>query len=175
MIDQQLFHTYATIFLILYVIFDQIRNRKKERSLFKRFVFYSFIYYMIHVIKLTLFPIMFTPYTVSVQLVPFYFIIDSFNSGYLPRAYLENLILLLPLGLYLPLLYQRLRNLKCTIFVAFFTSSSIEIIQLITGLTIGSHRVFNVDDIMLNTSGAIVGYYIFNIVMVIFGKSASRV
>ncbi|WP_416150091.1 VanZ family protein [Salipaludibacillus sp. HK11] len=170
MIDQQFFHTYATLFLILYVIFDLIRNRKKERSLLKRFVFYSSIYYMIHVIKFTLFPITFIPFAVSVQLVPFYFISDSLSSGYIARAYLENFILLLPLGLYLPLLFQRLRNLKLTIFVVFLTSTSIETIQLIKGLTIGSHRTFNVDDMILNTSGAILGYFIFKMMVVILNK-----
>ncbi|WP_088073208.1 VanZ family protein [Litchfieldia alkalitelluris] len=170
MIDQQLFHGYATLILIIYVIYDLIRNRKKEHSLLRRFVFYSFIYYMINVIKLTLLPIMFIPFTVSVQLVPFYFVIDSLNSGYIATAYLQNIILLLPLGVYLPLLFQRLRNLKLTIFVAFLTSTSIETIQLIKGLTIGSHRTFNVDDIILNTSGAILGYFIFKIIFVILKK-----
>ncbi|WP_407639594.1 VanZ family protein [Anaerobacillus alkalidiazotrophicus] len=79
-------------------------------------------------------------------------------------------MLLLPLGLYLPLLFERLRNLKLTIFIAFFTSASIESIQLIKGLTIGSIRTFNVDDIILNTSGAILGYFIFKIIITLLKK-----
>ncbi|OIJ20149.1 hypothetical protein BKP45_10220 [Anaerobacillus alkalidiazotrophicus] len=51
MIDQQFFHLYATLLLVLFVVYDLIRNRSKERSLLKRFVFYSFIYYMINVIN----------------------------------------------------------------------------------------------------------------------------
>lgn len=163
MIDQEFFHNWATLFLIIYAIYDLIRNRKEKNSLLMRLVFYSFIYYIINVLKLTLLPITFIPIEVSVQLVPFYFVIESVNSGYIARAYLENFILLLPLGLYLPLLFKRLRRLKLTILIVFLLSTSIETIQLIMGLTFGSHRTFNVDDIILNTSGALIGYLIFKI------------
>ncbi|MCZ0702433.1 glycopeptide antibiotics resistance protein [Natronobacillus azotifigens] len=170
MIDQDFFLLYATLFLILYVIYDLFRYRKEERSLLQRFLFYSFVFYMINVIRLTLFPIMFMPTSFSVQFVPFFFMMESLDSGYIARTYLENFILLLPLGFYLPLLFQRFRKLKFTIFAAFILTTSIETIQLLMRLTIGSLRTFNVDDIILNTSGAILGYFLYKITMVIIKK-----
>ncbi|WP_280771597.1 VanZ family protein [Salipaludibacillus daqingensis] len=174
MIDQEFFHNWATLFLIMYIVFDLIRNRKKERSLVMRLVFYSFIYYMINVVKLTLLPIMFIPFAVSVQLVPFYFVVESINIGYIPRAYIENFILLLPFGLYLPLLFERFRKLKLTIITAFLLSLSIETIQLLMGLTFGSHRTFNVDDMILNTSGTLIGYLFYKIWFILIEKYKSR-
>ncbi|WP_418936199.1 VanZ family protein [Natronobacillus azotifigens] len=127
---------------------------------------------MIHVIKFTLLPIMFTPFPfpASVQLIPFYFVFDSIESGYIGSAYWQNFILLFPLGVFSPLLFRRLRNLKLTILTAFFVSTSIETIQLIMSLTIGSNRTFNVDDIILNTSGAIIGYFIYKILIITLRK-----
>ncbi|WP_100407673.1 VanZ family protein [Bacillus solitudinis] len=168
MLDQEFIHNWATVFLIIYVIYDLIRNRKIGRTLLGKFVFYSFLYYLINVIKLTLFPIPldFLKIPVSVQLIPFYFIIDWVNSGYIGRAYIENFILLLPLGLYLPLLFARYKNIKLTVLVAFWVTFSIEFMQLILGFTIGLHRMFNIDDIILNTMGAIVGYAIYKLISV---------
>lgn len=171
MIDQEFFHLSATVFLVIYVIYDLIRNRHRERSLLRMFVFYSFIYYMIHVIKFTLLPITFIPFRfpASVQLIPFYFVFDSIESGYIGSAYWQNFILLFPLGVFSPLLFRRLRNLKLTILTAFFVSTSIETIQLIMR-SIGSNRTFNVDDIILNTSGAIIGYFVYKIMIITFRK-----
>ncbi len=104
---------------------------------------------------------MFIPFDLSVQFVPFYFVIDSFKSGYVARAYIENFILLLPLGLYVPLLFERFGKAQITIFMAFLVSTSIETLQLMIGLTVGSYRTFNVDDITLNIAGPSIGYYTF--------------
>lgn len=70
-----------------------------------------------------------------------------------------NFIMLLPLGIYLPLLYTNLKNFFTVTFVAFLVSVSIELMQLITNV-----RITDVDDVILNTSGASAGfilYYIF--------------
>jgi len=71
-----------------------------------------------------------------------------------------NFIMLMPLGMYLPILYRKLNNFFVVAAVAFFISFLIEFLQLIT-----SFRSADVDDILLNTTGACVGFVIFRIVV----------
>ncbi|MEC1625851.1 VanZ family protein [Bacillus mojavensis] len=73
-----------------------------------------------------------------------------------------NLILLLPVGLLFPLLFDKLRNLKRILLTGFFISLFIELTQLSISMYLGnSYRSFDVDDLILNTSGAALGYGLF--------------
>lgn len=75
---------------------------------------------------------------------------------------LGNFFMLMPLGIYLPLLYKRVSHLVAVAVVAFLVSACIECLQLIT-----SYRSADVDDILLNTAGAVVGFIIFKILFFI--------
>jgi glycopeptide antibiotics resistance protein len=73
-----------------------------------------------------------------------------------------NFIMLLPLGIYLPLLYKKLRKLSgffAVLLISFLVSVGIEILQLAT-----SYRSTDVDDIMLNTMGACLGFIIYQLI-----------
>ena len=63
-----------------------------------------------------------------------------------------NAALLAPLGFLLPLFWRYFGRAKRTILFGFGVSLSIELIQLIAG------GVTSVDDLMLNTAGAAVGF-----------------
>ena len=63
-----------------------------------------------------------------------------------------NILLFVPLGLFLPLFWRYFGRAKCTILFGFGVSLSIELIQLIAG------GVTSVDDLILNTAGAAVGF-----------------
>ena len=76
-----------------------------------------------------------------------------------------NFIMLLPLGIYLPLLYKNLRGFLPASFVAMLVSISIELMQLATSV-----RVTDIDDVILNTSGAAVGYIGFAIATAILKR-----
>ncbi|MFL5772415.1 MAG: VanZ family protein [Flavisolibacter sp.] len=77
-----------------------------------------------------------------------------------------NFIMLMPLGFYLPLLYRNLKSFFAVAIVAFIASFLIEFLQLIT-----SFRSADVDDILLNTIGACVGFVIFRIMLMIAKRS----
>ncbi len=77
-----------------------------------------------------------------------------------------NFMMLLPLGVYLPVLYKNCRQAWVMIPVAFMISTSIEVMQLST-----SYRSCDVDDIFLNTLGAATGFILF-IVVRNFSKSS---
>ena len=64
-----------------------------------------------------------------------------------------------PLGLLLPLFWRYFRRAKRTILFGFGVSLSIELIQLIAG------GVTSVDDLILNTAGAAVGFALAKLVL----------
>lgn len=70
---------------------------------------------------------------------------------------LGNIAMFIPLGLLLPLLWKRCRRLWKTMLAAFAVSFGIEFVQLF--LTRGT----DIDDILLNVVGAMVGYGLFRI------------
>jgi glycopeptide antibiotics resistance protein len=72
------------------------------------------------------------------------------------RQLLGNLVMLLPLGIYLPLLYRWASNFWSVVLGAMVVSSVIELLQLAT-----SYRSTDVDDVFLNTVGAAAGYAIY--------------
>jgi glycopeptide antibiotics resistance protein len=69
-----------------------------------------------------------------------------------------NLVMLLPLGIYVPLLFPKLSGFFRVFIICLLVSISIELMQLITNV-----RSTDIDDVILNTSGAIVGYGVYKI------------
>ena len=68
----------------------------------------------------------------------------------------ENIALFMPLGFIVPFVWKYFRGFFRTTLIGFFTSVLIETTQLLT-----SRGFFDIDDIMLNTLGAAIGYIIF--------------
>jgi glycopeptide antibiotics resistance protein len=77
----------------------------------------------------------------------------------LDKQVVGNFVMLLPLGIYLPLMYKRIKGFFPVAIVSLMVSVSIELMQLAT-----SYRSTDIDDVMLNTSGACVGFILFAIV-----------
>ena len=69
---------------------------------------------------------------------------------------LGNVIAFAPFGFLLPILKENYRNFFVITFISMFFSLSIELIQLTTRV-----GIFDVDDILLNTVGGVLGYIIF--------------
>jgi glycopeptide antibiotics resistance protein len=94
--------------------------------------------------------------------VPFATITGQLSSG--PDAsdtvqLVGNLLLLAPLGMYGPALFRSLRSWPALVALAALVSTTIEIGQLglseVYGFPI---RIADVDDVILNTFGALLGY-----------------
>jgi glycopeptide antibiotics resistance protein len=75
------------------------------------------------------------------------------------KQILGNLVMLFPLGIYIPLLYPRLSNFFTVLLISLVFSVIIESFQLVTRF-----RSADVDDVLLNTVGACVGYLVFFVV-----------
>jgi glycopeptide antibiotics resistance protein len=81
------------------------------------------------------------------------------------KQILGNFVMLLPLGIYLPLIYKRLRkvyNFFAVLLICFLISVGIELLQLAT-----SYRSADIDDVILNTLGGGAGFLIYQLIKVI--------
>lgn len=148
-------------------------------SVFRTLVIFSFIYYLMNAYFLVVLPLperasVTTSYREMMQLRPFQFVLDLKNKWVLdlgnPKTYLEalvqpvftqvvfNVFLTLPFGVYMHYYFKK--DFKTTVFYTMLLSFFFEISQL-SGLFFiypGPYRLFDVDDLMLNTLGGAVGY-----------------
>ncbi|MDR5658440.1 VanZ family protein [Serpentinicella sp. ANB-PHB4] len=167
----------GSLLLVLYIISDFFKHKKSK--LLKRIVRYSFIFYLLYVVQVTTGGINIPPLReyrgISYQLVPFKFLqdwVEMYNRGGTDWFFLNsvklslyNLVMLLPLGIYFPVLFH-IKSFKKVVLYTMLTSLTIEIYQLIFsyyGLVL--LRTANIDDIILNTVGGIIGYFIYRIVL----------
>lgn len=87
----------------------------------------------------------------------FYIYRDKFGIFYYLNVY-GNILAFMPFGFFLPMLSTKVRKFIFTVFLGFAFSVMVEITQFI--VAVGS---FDVDDILLNTVGVILGYIVFKI------------
>ena len=80
-----------------------------------------------------------------------------------------NVICFIPLGFVLPILSHRKWGMIRITFVSFFASLAIELTQLVTKL--GS---CDVDDIIMNTLGGLLGYILFVVCNKIYRETRKR-
>jgi glycopeptide antibiotics resistance protein len=71
-----------------------------------------------------------------------------------------NIIMFIPFGFFLPLIWSEFRNIQGSTAIILCTSISFELIQLL--MAVGN---FDMDDILLNTLGGMIGYTLFKIGM----------
>ena len=85
----------------------------------------------------------------NIELIPF----SGLTSNIM--QYLLNIVLFVPLGLFLPLLFEHCCHIKNILLYGFILSFGIEVLQLF------SYRTTDIDDIIANTLGTLAGYLIF--------------
>lgn len=173
------FPVLAAFFTIPYAVYQY---RKYGSLLVLRVVIvYSFILYMTCAYFLTMLPLPpiaeVARYTSpTMDLVPFHAWTNFWENTSLvlsdPSTYLKamkeqcfyepffNILLLVPLGVYLRYYFRR--SWWQTILIGFLVSLSFELIQLsaLFGIYPRPYRLFQVDDLINNTFGALVGFWI---------------
>lgn len=88
-------------------------------------------------------------------------IMRSFYLKFWSKNLLGNLVLLLPFGAILPMIKKKYDNIWKILFASFAISLLIETFQLLSFFIGNNNRFFDVDDILLNVSGALLGYLIY--------------
>ena len=85
-----------------------------------------------------------------VSLSPFYFLVDRYDGW--KMNIIGNIAMFIPVGIVWPICFKKLDTFKKTVLAGFGYTLLIEITQL---LCIGRHT--DIDDLILNTTGAIIG------------------
>ena len=76
-----------------------------------------------------------------------------------------NVILFVPFGVLVPLLWRPADDYRRLAARAAGSSLAIELTQLIIGLTLGSRRTVDVNDLITNTAGALLGLLLLRLAM----------
>ncbi len=164
-----------------------ISNYHKYGSIHKLrvFIIYSFVLYLLTIYFLVILPLpsidevrnLTTP---TMNLIPFSFIGDFIKESPLiitePSTYLLalshssfyvvifNVFMTIPLGMYLKYYYKC--SFKNTLIISFLLSLFFELTQL-SGLYFiypRAYRLFDVDDLILNTTGGIIGFGLMSLI-----------
>lgn len=112
--------------------------------------FYFDIYAGIDLSRVNLIPFR----TISSQLFGANPLVDDWNSVSLLNL-MANIFLFFPIGLFFPLLWDKWNSAKKALYIGLITTSLVEFIQLFIG------RSVDIDDIILNTIGVLIGYGFF--------------
>ncbi|MED1790387.1 VanZ family protein [Brevibacillus laterosporus] len=180
----------AFILTVPYMIFSYRRYGyiNKYRVIFlSSFLFYALCAYFLVILPLP--NIIDTcsiqsPGTVFYNLRPFSFVQDflketnlvwskpaTYLSALRERAFLQaafNFLLLLPLGVYVRYFFKK--GWKFALGVGFITSLFFELTQLtaLYGFYTCPYRLFDIDDLMLNTTGAVTGFFLAPFLLIMF-------
>lgn len=88
----------------------------------------------------------------GLNLIPLIDIVDS-PLGYIKNTVL-NIVLFIPMGFLVPAIWKNYRSVKVMALMGLALSISIEILQIFT------FRLTDIDDLITNTAGTLIGYYI---------------
>jgi glycopeptide antibiotics resistance protein len=91
------------------------------------------------------------------NLYPLVSIIDIYDMGVINmmKQVILNIIIMVPLGFLLPVVFRYFRSFVKIILFTIFISAFVEVVQYLVG------RSADIDDVIMNTIGGIIGYMIF--------------
>jgi glycopeptide antibiotics resistance protein len=72
-------------------------------------------------------------------------------------SFVLNVIMFVPFGVLAPLLWRSTDAIRRLAVAAASASAGIEVTQFVIGLTLGSRRTVDVNDLIANTAGALLG------------------
>lgn len=145
---------------------------KEKKSVKFNIVCSLFIFYVSLIIALTIFPIPYahfnSDYDYKYNFIPFSSIIGALGCGSITamaRQLLGNIIMFMPFGFLFPFVFRGIKKRQLnTLLAGVAFSLSIEAVQAIIGAAISyRYRVVDVDDIILNFAGLVLGCVIFKL------------
>ncbi len=86
------------------------------------------------------------------------------NNARLYEQFILNIVMFMPLGFLLPIVFDKMRNWLKVFIVSFSITLLTEIMQLVT------QRGSDVDDLIANTLGGLLGYFIFILMVLVIRK-----
>ncbi len=146
--------------LITLKISDRIINKKKL-NYFKELIdliFFTYIFMLFYVV--TFQDVDWSTYNITLFKEIFRY---ETGSELFFKNIAGNIIMFIPYGLYVSY-HLNLKKARVIIFLALILSVTIETTQFYIG------RVFDVDDILLNVIGALIGYFMYRIIALPFRR-----
>ena len=163
-------------------------------SFWTSFIIFSFVFYALSAYFLVILPLpevrdscgMLGYSAKKYQLIPFYFVYEILRESNIvwsqPSTYINfvrhasflpaffNVLILLPLGMYMRYFRGRTLSIKGMLGIGFFVSLFFEVTQItgVYGIYTCPYRLFNVDDLILNTFGAVIGFVLAPIILSLF-------
>jgi glycopeptide antibiotics resistance protein len=123
----------------------------------------SFLY-AVAVIAITVFPI--RPHPESYWAgEPWWTMIHWIPGEVDAPSFVLNVIMFIPYGILAPLLWRATDSVRKLAFLAVSSSSAIELTQFILGVGVGSRRTVDINDLIANTAGALVGLAILRLAL----------
>ena len=140
----------ATVFIIpVWCVYEKIFFQSWKRTL----IYMIFGFYLVVVLALVGFPnITMSKMEFTVNLIPFIYMLSDLVNACL------NVLLFVPFGFFLPMLWKEFRSIKRVALAGIVATFFIEISQLFTG------RATDIDDIITNSIGTLIGYLIVHFV-----------
>ncbi|MEA4920160.1 MAG: VanZ family protein [Clostridiaceae bacterium] len=152
-------------FLTIFVILNCIYKRKKILQTKIRFLMLSiFAVYIFAVFYVTGVGTIFDLLRYGIDIKADQINLLPFSQDIDVVAYLLNVLLFLLFGILLPFIWPNMNGLKCTVYSGISISLLIEISQLL------NNRRTDIDDLLLNTLGSLIGYLLF----MMFAHSTKR-
>ena len=155
---------------IIYRIYNVIKNKKT--NIVREIILFIFFVYFLFLLLLTIFKggriefsNQFNSYMYRehgllgiINIVPIKETINTFMHSETGmrnslRNLIGNILVFMPLGFFIPLLFDKFNNLKKILKVGFLSSLAIELSQLFVG-----GNVCDIDDVIYNTLGALAGF-----------------
>ena len=163
-------------YIIIALIITAKATYKNEHPITRSICFAGFFIYLYFLIDLTQFPIYVSPSMAdelgrnifnSLNLIPFK---DIFNmTGF------YNIVATIPLGVLIPLITQRIWSFESIILIGICTGLLLEGLQLCQLFIIGyTLRIVDVNDVICNGLGVIIGYMIFRAGYTLLSSLANR-
>lgn len=165
-------YEYCTViipFVIMYIILNRAYQKRESKMHTKGFfllfiytVYISAVFYFTGsgtVYQLLMYGI--ESHSNSINLLPFSNPIDY-------MGYFLNVLLFIPFGFFVPLIWSGMKKLRYIIASGFCFSLLIELSQML------NHRSTDIDDLLLNTIGTVIGYIFCCIYLKITGWGSNR-
>lgn len=159
------------ISLIVYLIYEMMTLRKAEKvSKFREGGKVLFFIYFLMVTYYTFDSIFISEYINEFycNLIPIKETIEMFRGNINIALYnvVGNILMFVPLGVFIPILFKNKDKISWILLYGFLASFFIEINQFF----IKGNRAADVDDIIFNTIGAVIGYAIYKVIIMVLGK-----
>ena len=135
----------AAVFMVpIWCIYQKIYFHDWKRTI----VSMIFGFYLTAIFSLVGFPtIRFLRIDFTLNIIPFIDMVSDYVNAWL------NVLLFIPFGFFLPILWSRFQNIKNVVLIGLIATCMIEMSQIFT------YRATDINDIITNMMGTIIGYF----------------